>query len=257
MGTKKKLLSIITVVKNDAINIEKTIKSIISQKNQDVEYLLIDGKSSDGTLQRAQRYHNKIDKIISSKDRGIYDAMNIGIKNSSGKYIGFCNSGDVLKKNSLRTITKFLKKDIDILFATVKRNYLGATIIKSGFNLNRLIYNFDFATAHSTGFYIKKKFHNKIGLYDLSFKCSADYDFYLRVFKLKNLKVMNTDHNYIIGEVQSGGFSSTLTPIQHLKEETKIRLKNKKNFLLIVAIFLNTLIKIFIKFLKKKLLKKA
>ena len=98
MGTKKKLLSIITVVKNDAINIEKTIKSIISQKNQDVEYLLIDGKSSDGTLQRAQRYHNKIDKIISSKDRGIYDAMNIGIKNSSGKYIGFCNSGDVLKK---------------------------------------------------------------------------------------------------------------------------------------------------------------
>ena len=49
--------------------------------------------------------------------------MNIGIKNSSGKYIGFCNSGDVLKKNSLRTITKFLKKDIDILFATVKRNY--------------------------------------------------------------------------------------------------------------------------------------
>ena len=68
---------------------------------------------------------------------------------------------------------------------------------------------------------------------------------------------MSTNPNKIIGEVQSGGFSSTLTPIQHLKEETKIRLKNKKNFLLIVAIFLNTLIKIFIKFLKKKLLKKA
>ena len=89
MGTKKKLLSVITVVKNDAINIEKTIKSIISQKNQDVEYLLIDGKSSDGTLQRAKKFRNKIDKIISNKDKGIYDAMNIGIKNSSGKYIGF------------------------------------------------------------------------------------------------------------------------------------------------------------------------
>jgi len=252
MGTKKKLLSIITVVKNDAINIEKTIKSIISQKNQDVEYLLIDGKSSDGTLQRAQRFHNKIDKIISSKDRGIYDAMNIGIKNSSGKYIGFCNSGDVLKKNSLKTITKFLKKDIDILFATVKRNYLGATIIKSGFNLNRLIYNFDFATAHSTGFYIKKNFHNKVGLYDLSFKCSADYDFYLRVFKLKNLKIMNTDQNKIIGEVQSGGFSSTLTPIEHLKEETKIRFKNKQNILLIALIYSNALIKILLKTLFKK-----
>ena len=78
--------------------------------------------------------------------------MNIGIKNSSGKYIGFCNSGDVLKKNSLRTITKFLKKDIDVLFTTVKRNYTGEYIIKSGYNLNRLKYNFDFATSHSTGF---------------------------------------------------------------------------------------------------------
>ncbi len=253
MGTQKKLLSIITVVKNDAINIEKTIKSIISQKSQEVEYLLIDGKSSDTTLRKARKFSNKIDKIISSKDKGIYDAMNTGIKNSSGKYVGFCNSGDVLKKNSLKTITKFLKKDTDILFATVKRNYLGATIIKSGFDLNRLNYNFDFATSHSTGFYIKKSFHNKIGFYDLSFKCSADYDFYLRIFKLKNLKIMSTNHNNIIGEVKSGGFSSTLTPLEHLKEETKIRLKNKQNILLIVLIFVNTLIKI----LAKKLFKKA
>ena len=252
MKTKKKLLSIITVVKNDVTNIELTIKSILSQRNPNVEYIIIDGKSSDGTLLKAKRFRNKIDKIISSKDRGIYDAMNIGIKNSSGKYIGFCNSGDVLKKNSLRTITKFLKKDIDILFATVKRNYLGATIIKSGFNLNRLNYNFDFATAHSTGFYIKKNFHNKIGLYDLSFKCSADYDFYLRVFKLKNLKIMSTDHNNIIGEVQSGGFSSTLTPVEHLKEETKIRFKNKQNIFLIALIYSNVLVKIFLKRLFKK-----
>ena len=70
-------------------------------------------------------------------------------------------------------------------------------------------------------FISKKNFHNKIGFYDLSFKCSADYDFYLRIFKLKNLKIMSTNHNNIIGEVKSGGFSSTLTPLEHLKEETK------------------------------------
>ena len=115
--------------------------------------------------------------------------MNIGIRNANGKYIGFCNSGDIIKFNSLQTIIKFLKKDIDVLFATVKRNYIGSTIIKSGYNLKRLNYNFDFATAHSTGFYIKKKFHDKIGLYDLRFKCSADYDFYLRIFKKKILKL--------------------------------------------------------------------
>lgn len=257
MRTQKKLLSIITVVKNDAINIEKTIKSIISQKNQDIEYLLIDGKSSDGTLQRAKKFHNKIDKIISAKDRGIYDAMNTGIKNSSGKYIGFCNSGDILNKNSLIKITKFLKKDIDVLFATVKRNYLGATIIKSGFNLWRLNYNFDFATAHSTGFYIRKNFHDKIGFYNLNFRCSADYDFYLRLFKLKNLKIVSTNYNEIIGEVKSGGFSSTLSPIQHLNEETKIRFKNNQNILIITLIYLNALVKIFTKFLGKILFKKT
>ena len=110
METKKKLLSIITVVKNDVINVEKTIKSIIQQKDQDIEYLVIDGKSSDGTLQKVNNFKNKIDKIISSKDRGIYDAMNIGIRNANGKFIGFCNSGDIIKINSLKTITKFFKK---------------------------------------------------------------------------------------------------------------------------------------------------
>ena len=181
--------------------------------------------------------------------------MNIGIKNSSGKYIGFCNSGDILKKNSLKIITKYLKKDIDVLFATVKRNYLGATIIKSGFNLNRLNYNFDFATAHSTGFYLKKDFHNKLGFYDLSFKCSADYDFYYRLFKNKKINVLSTNKNKIIGEVKSGGYSSKLSRLDHLNEETKIRFKNKQSFFIILLIYINSLIKIFIKNLKQSLIK--
>ena len=251
MGTKKKLLSIITVVKNDVINIEKTIKSIIHQKDQNIEYLVIDGKSSDGTLQKVHNFSNKIDKIISNKDQGIYDAMNIGIRNANGKYIGFCNSGDIIKMNSLKTLVKFLKKDIDVLFATVKRNYIGTTIVKSGYNLKRLNYNFDFATSHSTGFYVKKKYHSIIGIYDLNFKCSADYDFYLRLFKLKNLKIMSTNKDIIIGEVKSGGFSSTISPMGHLLEETKIRLKNRQNFLIIFLIYINALIKILIKNFKK------
>ena len=243
MKTKKKLLSIITVVKNDVNNIESTIKSILSQKYGNIEYIIIDGKSNDGTDLILRKYKSNIDKIIIAKDKGIYDAMNKGIKISSGKYIGFCNSGDTLKKNSLKIINNFLKQDIDILFATVKRNYLGATIIKSGFNLRRLNYNFDFATSHSTGFYIKKKFHKSVGLYDIRFKCSADYDFYLRLLKNKNLKIQKTSSDKIFGEVKSGGFSSTLSSFEHLNEETKIRLKNKQNILLIAIIYVNTLFK--------------
>ena len=97
MKTKKKLLSIITVVKNDVTNIELTIKSILSQRNPNVEYIIIDGKSSDGTDKIIGKYKKKINKIVISKDKGIYDAMNKGIKISSGKYVGFCNSGDIRK----------------------------------------------------------------------------------------------------------------------------------------------------------------
>ena len=247
MKTKKKLLSIITVVKNDVANIELTIKSILSQKESNVEYIIIDGKSSDGTIKIIDKYKKRIDKTIIARDRGIYDAMNKGIKISSGKYVGFCNSGDILKQKSFKNIFKFLKQDIDVLFATVKRNYIGSYIIKSGFNLKRLKYNFDFATSHSTGFYVKKNFHNKIGMYDLQFKCSSDYDFYLRLFKKNNLKISSTNKKKIIGIVQSGGFSSSFSPLEHLIEETKIRLKNNQNIFLIGIIFINTLVKMLIK----------
>ena len=247
MKKNKKLLSIITVVKNDELNIEKTIKSIISQKNNEVEYIIIDGNSKDNTTHLIKKYKNKIDKILVNKDKGIYDAMNKGILYSKGKYVSFCNSGDIIRDNSLKIVLNFLKQNIDVLFATVKRNYLGGYIIKSGFNLKRLSYNFDFATSHTTGFYIKKSIHKMIGYYDLKFKCSADYDFYLRLFKNKDILVKSTPKNKIIGEVQSGGFSSTFSPLQHLNEETRIRTKNNQNLILICIIYLNTLVKIFFK----------
>jgi glycosyltransferase involved in cell wall biosynthesis len=250
METKKKLLSIITVVKNDVDNIESTITSILSQKFRKIEYIIIDGKSTDGTISLIKKYKKKIDKVMIAHDKGIYDAMNKGIKIASGEYIGFCNSGDVLKKNSIKTICKFLDYKTDVLFATVKRNYIGSYIIKSGYDLKRLNYNFDFATSHSTGFYIKKKFHRLIGFYEQKFKCSADYDFYLRLFKNKNLNIKKTSKNKIIGEVQSGGYSSTLSKLEHLNEETKIRFNNKQNILLILAIYINTLIKMTLKKLK-------
>lgn len=110
MKNKSKELTIITVVKNDRSGIEKTIKSIILQKTKRVEYIIVDGNSKDGTKKIINKFKDKIDKIISEKDRGIYYAMNKGITNSSGNIIGFCNSGDILFPNGLRTILKNFKK---------------------------------------------------------------------------------------------------------------------------------------------------
>jgi len=240
--------SIITVVKNDENNLEKTIKSILNQKNyEEIEYIVIDGKSNDNTFKIIEKYKDKIDKVICENDNGIYDAMNKGIKLSSGNIIGLCNSGDLLYPKAIDYIKKQFDKNCDFVFGTVVRKYLGSTIIKHGFNLKRIYYNFDFATSHSTGFYIKRKIIKKIGYYDTQFKCSADYDFYLRLIKSNLFKGGFTKSDEIVGEVQSGGYSSKVSFFEHLKEETSIRIKNRQNIFLIFFIFINAIIKRFIK----------
>ena len=151
--------SIITVVKNDEFHISKTIKSILSQTFKNYEYLIIDGESEDQTIKKILKYKNKINLLMSEKDKGLYYAMNKAISLTKGKIIVFVNSGDLLKKNALKIVNKtFLKnKKYDYVFGTVERNYINTMILKYGVNINKLKYNFDFATAHSTGFFLKKK----------------------------------------------------------------------------------------------------
>ena len=241
--------SIITVVKNDQDNIEKTVKSVLDQRQRsNVEYIIIDGNSSDSSLSIINKYKDEVDKIISEKDNGIYDAMNKGILHSTGNIIAFCNSGDILYPNGLYYVEKeFILKKCDFVFGTVMRNYLGSKIIKKGFKEKRIQYNFDFATAHSTGFYAKKELINFIGNYNTKFKCSSDYDFYLRIINAKKFLGSSTTGDEIIGEVASGGFSSTLSFFDHLLEETKIRIKNKQNLFYVTLIFINAIFKKFLK----------
>ena len=104
----KPYFSIITVVKNDEKNIKKTINSVLKQNYKNYEYLIIDGKSTDRTVDNIKRF--KKFKLVSNKDKGIYDAMNKGIKLSKGEVIVFINSGDTFTKNAL----KFVKKQFDI-----------------------------------------------------------------------------------------------------------------------------------------------
>ncbi len=237
-------LTVITVVRNDQENIEKTIKSVISNsKSFKLEYIVIDGKSQDKTLSIIKKYKNKINKIISEKDGGIYDAMNKGINVSKNDIIVFCNSGDFFYSNSLRKVIQiFNSKNVDYIFGTVVRNYTKKKIVKFSLNPKRIFYNFDFATAHSTGFFLKRYVYKKIGLYDLKFRCSADFDLYFRMIK-KGYIGSVTKKKDLIGNVASGGFSSKISFFEHLIEETKIRLKNKQNLLFVVIIFMNAIFK--------------
>jgi len=259
MKTKKKYIlkkrkknpkfSIITVVKNDQYNISNTIKSINKQSYKDFEYLIIDGKSTDGTLIKILNFKNKINILISESDKGIYYAMNKAIKIAKGEIIVFVNSGDLLKKDALKYISHiFLKnKNFDFVFGTVKRHYITSTIIKYGVNRNRLKYNFDFATSHSAGFFLKSKIFKKYGLFNTQYKCSADYDLYYRLILKHKIAGGFTKKSSLVGIVKRGGYSSKIKFLDHIIEESKIRLNNKQNFMFVLIIFFNAIIKFLFK----------
>tara|TARA_Y200000002_G_C22617399_1_gene636613 strand:- start:335 stop:1099 length:765 start_codon:yes stop_codon:yes gene_type:complete len=241
----KPLFSIITVVKNDENNIQKTIVSVLNQEFKNFEYIIIDGNSKDSTISLINKYKDNISYIISEDDDGIYHAMNKGAKISNGEFIVYVNSGDLLTVNALKIIQSKIneKPNVDFVFGTVKRHYTKDTLTKYGFNKKRLIYNFDFATSHSTGFYIRRSKFEEIGFFNTKYKCSADYDVYYKILITKNAEGACTDKQNLIGEVSSGGYSSKLNFLDHMFEEAKIRFDNKQNILLIILIFFNSLIK--------------
>ncbi len=244
---KKPFFSIITVVKNDENNIIKTIKSVQNQSFKNFEHIIIDGKSTDKTLKKILR-SKRTDCLISEKDDGLYYAMNKGLRICKGKVVLFVNSGDIITKNALKIVyKKFKNSRIDFVFGTVKRHYENDTILKYGFNIKKLYYNFDFATSHSTGFFLKKKFYNLLNNFDTKYKCSADYDVYYKLFIKKKLIGSSTGKNQIIGIVSPGGFSSKYGFLNSLLEESKIRFNNGQNFLIVLIILINNLIKKFLK----------
>ena len=108
-------ITVITVVKNSVNNIEKTINSVLKQKNINTEYIIIDGGSKDGTLDIINRYKEKISLIVSEKDNGIWSAMNKGLELANGEIIGFLNSGDIYYTNTLNTVEKYFNENIIFL----------------------------------------------------------------------------------------------------------------------------------------------
>jgi glycosyltransferase involved in cell wall biosynthesis len=247
--TKNPFFSIITVVKNNENQIVQTILSVSNQTYKNFEYLIIDGKSTDSTISNILKFKKNINYLSSNKDQGIYYAMNKGIKISNGKIILFVNSGDTLKPNALKYVKRLFDSDqnVDFVFGTVKRNYTKSTILKYGYDKNRLFYNFDFATAHSTGFFLKKDIFKKVGNFNTKFKCSADYDLYYRVLIKEKCIGSYTKKSQLIGEVSSGGYSSKISFLEHLKEEFRIRIHNKQNVIFVSLIFLNSVLKNFFK----------
>ena len=146
-------ISIITVVKNGQSFLEATIQSVIYQTYKNIEFIIIDGNSTDNTSGIIYKYRNKINLYLKSHDKNLWEAMNKGIELASGSIIVFLNSDDVFNKKALQYAVKYFKKDqkLDFIFGTVFKHWL-----KTGFSPNKAYWTFNFYTTHSVGFFVKK-----------------------------------------------------------------------------------------------------
>ena len=182
---KKPLISIITVIYNDGKKLEETILSILSQTYDNLEFIIIDGSSTDGTIDIIKKYEDKIDYWISEKDSGIFDAMNKGILAAKGDYINFMNAGDFfIRKNLVKEIVDILNsEEIDFLYGDV--NVGNNNIIT-----NKIKYNtqFIYKTICHQGIFAHKKCFNK-NMFDLKYRWMCDYKWLLECFLKKKIKI--------------------------------------------------------------------
>jgi glycosyltransferase involved in cell wall biosynthesis len=237
--SKNLSFSIITPVLNDK-RILNVINSLKKQTYKNFEHIIIDGGSKPNVLNIIKKNEQNIDIWVSAKDNGIYDAINKGIKMSSGDIIGILNADDVYFPKTLEIAKNYFNnKKIDFLFGTVIKDRL-----LHGFWPDKIWWKFNIYPAHSCGFFVKRIIHKKVGLYDTKFKFSSDRDFIFKLIK-KNYKGLCTNKKEIFGKFNTKGISSQISYFRTIFEEFHIRLNHKQNivylFFLLILTLLNKL----------------
>ena len=239
-------ITIITVCKDSLETISHTLNSVKSQSYKNIEHVIIDGKSIDGTLDILKKYKHtekkhKI-KIFSDHDCGIYDAINKGISKSTGQYICILNSDDIFQSNN--TIEKIVEqvtinRKVDIFFYGLvyfsKENFSKIVRYYPSHNFKSWMINFGIIPPHPASI-IKKKIYLKYGLYDEKFKIAGDFDFFARLLKNKEINYKKKKETII--RMKTGGESgkNIRSYITSLKENYYALKKNNfySNYLFLI-----------------------
>jgi glycosyltransferase involved in cell wall biosynthesis len=205
MKASQPILSVITVVYNNAADIERTMLSVLNQTYKGIEYIVVDGGSTDGTLQIIQKYKDRVAKLISEKDKGIYDAMNKGLAIATGEYVLFMNSADEFYSADTVANVFATAPDADIYYGETEMidgegNSLGQRRHTAPENFTWRSFKYGMSVSHQA-IYIKRSL---VEPYDTRYQLSADIDWILRAAK-KAKSIVNV-HQYV-AKYQVGGMS--------------------------------------------------
>jgi len=195
-------LSVITIVYNNVRDIERTIRSVINQTYSNIEYVIVDGLSNDGTLQVIDKYKSQITKFISEKDEGIYDAMNKGLALATGDYVIFMNSGDEFYDNETVAAVFAAAEDADIYYGETEMiadegSSLGQRRHKAPAKFTWRSFKYGMSISHQA-IYIRRSLAEP---YDRRYQLSSDIDWIIRAAK-KAKKIVNVNRyvaKYLVG----------------------------------------------------------
>ena len=233
MSSKLKI-SIITVSYNSAVTIKDTIESILSQDHENIECIIIDGGSTDGTLEIVRKYSDRISYFVSELDDGIYDGMNKGIQAATGDIVGILNSDDFYPNSYvISNVAKtFVNQDCDAVYGDlvyVKENDTSkiARYWQSGEYTIKKIKN-GWMLPHPT-FFVKKEMYDRHGYYNTDLKSAADYEMILKLLYKKNISVFYIP--MILVKMRMGGRSnaSIMNRVRANKEDGLAWTKNQLN----------------------------
>ncbi|ATA72525.1 Glycosyltransferase, group 2 family protein [Capnocytophaga canis] len=223
------LISVVTVSYNAVSTIEETILSVINQTYPNIEYIIIDGGSTDGTLDIIKKYEDKIAYWVSEPDKGIYDAMNKGIQKVSGEWINFMNSGDEFyDRDILNRI--FLYGDwskTDVICGDVSIKYPKREVVKKMLPMQDIEKGMVF--CHQSSFTRTELHRNK--LFNLTYKICADYDFFLQVYRegYSFSYINETISKFLYGGLSSDSMISLLVEVWHISGK-----KYNKHFMYVI-----------------------
>ncbi|MCX5749215.1 MAG: glycosyltransferase family 2 protein [Candidatus Saganbacteria bacterium] len=239
---KNPKISIVTVVFNNKEMIASAVDSVLSQTYRNIEYIIVDGGSTDGTAGIIKSYGKKIGKYISEPDKGIYDAMNKGIKLATGDIVGVLNSDDMFyDKFVVEDIAKtFVENDADCVYGDlvyVDRNDVNkvtrrwdSCAFKSG------LFEKSWTPAHPT-FYCKRELFERLGYYRLDFKIAADVDLMFRFLEIAGISSRYIPRMMVKMRdcgVSNTGLSSAITIT---KEMRQVFMENGRRFNLLSYLF--------------------